>query len=367
MGTDYEESTATAALLEPEEVRRRLLEFDFAHRTTDKPTPCLVVDETTFEDNVEIMAATHPGDRLRPHVKAFKSTALARRLHHAGHRTFTCATLAEVAGMMRAGLGADLLLANQTLDVDHLQRITSDLNSDQQLTVAVDSPETIAAARAGGVQQVLIDVFVGLPRCGCPPDQAVTLADTARRAGLEVRGVMGYEGHLMMVADPRDKDSQVQAAMAVLQTAAQEVGGDTISAGGTGTWNLHTVATELQAGSYTLMDTDYARLDLPFRPALWVEATVISRNPDGWLVVDAGLKAFAMDHGNPIWPMGEVWFCSDEHTTLHPDPELGRNWMVGDRVRLAPAHVDPTVAKHQRMWLIGSGTITEWPVDLRHW
>ena len=51
------------------------------------------------------MAEALPGDRLRPHVKAHKCTALAARQAALGHRAFTCATIAEMEGMARAGLG----------------------------------------------------------------------------------------------------------------------------------------------------------------------------------------------------------------------------------------------------------------------
>lgn len=309
------------------------------------------------------MAEVNPGLRLRPHVKAFKCTELARRLAANGHTAFTCATLAEVEGMIHAGLGDDLLLANETLNVDYLRKIAA---MPGRVTIAVDSTETIAAAAEAGIREVLVDVNVGLPRCGCPPDQAGALADQARAAGLTVRGVMGYEGHLMMVEDRDEKVSKVETAMGMLARAAADVGTDFISAGGTGTYDTNTVATEIQAGSYTLMDTDYGRLDMPFRQALFVESTVISKNVTGeFMVVDAGLKAMGMDHGKPSWNQGKVWFCSDEHTTLGPADISA--WSVGDRVRLAPAHIDPTIAKHERMWFFEGETTTEWPVDLRHW
>ena len=76
-------------------------------------------------------------------------------------------------------------------------------SSKARVTVAVDSEATIEAAAAGGVREVLIDVNVGLPRCGCAPEDAGRLAELARKRGLSVRGVMGYEGHLMMVRGPR--------------------------------------------------------------------------------------------------------------------------------------------------------------------
>ena len=335
----------------------------FENQTTTLPTPCLVVDAEAFAHNVAAMAAVNPGLKLRPHVKAFKCTELARRLAANGHTAFTCATLGEVAGMIRADLGDDLLLANQTLNVDLLREVAA---MDGRVAVAVDSTETVDVAVAAGIGEVFIDVNVGLPRCGCAPEDAGALAAYARNAGLSVRGAMGYEGHLMMVEDRAERIDKVGESMAVLAQAAADIGTDLISGGGTGTFDTNTVATEIQAGSYTLMDTHYDTLDLPFRQALWVEATVISMNREqGYIVADAGLKSLGMDHGKPSWALGKVWFCSDEHVTMAPLSI--DDWAVGDRVRLAPAHVDPTVAKHERMWLLDGGSVTEWPVDLRHW
>ena len=117
-----------------------------------------------------------------------------------------------------------------------------------------------------------------------------------------------------------------------------------ISAGGTGTYDINTAATEIQAGSYALMDTAYAKLGLPFGQALSVLATVVSVSP-GWAVADCGAKAVGMDHGNPTIDGAEVWFCSDEHVTFAP----GQRLEVGAQVRVIPAHVDPTVAYHDRM------------------
>lgn len=339
----------------------------FEDQTTDKKTPCLVIDADAFAANVHAMAQVRPGLQLRPHVKAFKCTELARKLAENGHTAFTCATLSEVAGMIHAGLGTDLLLANETVNLDQLREVAA---LPGRVTIAVDSVETIAMAAKAGVDEVLIDVNVGLPRCGCPPDQAGALADAARAAGLTVRGVMGYEGHLMMVEDPAEKSEKVSDSMALLAQAAEDVGTDFISAGGTGTYDTNTLATEIQAGSYTLMDTQYATLDSPFQQAIWLEATIISINLEsGYVVADSGLKSMAMDHGNPTWPHGKVWFCSDEHITMAPT-DMSR-WSVGDRIRLAPAHIDPTIAKHERMWFIENRgderQVTEWPVDLRHW
>ncbi len=329
-------------------------------KTRELTTPALVVHAAILEANLSAMSAHLPGTRLRPHVKAHKCTALAQRQAARGHRGFTCATIAEMEGMAAAGLGDDLLLANEVADARRLGHLA---RSGARVTVAVDSDATVDAAVTGGVPAVVIDVNVGLPRCGCDPADAGRLADRARSQGLEVRGVMGYEGHVVGVAERARRIELIEPAMAALMAAHDDVGGDLVSAGGTGTFDINTVATEIQAGSYALMDTAYAGLGLPFAPALFVEATVISVSA-GWAVADCGLKALAMDHGDPTIEGSEVWFCSDEHVTF----KSGRPVVVGDRLRVTPAHVDPTVAKHERIHVIDGDEVVEiWPVDLRGW
>ena len=335
-------------------------------RIEDLQTPALLVDAGDFRENIATMSAALPADRLRPHVKAHKCTELARRQAEAGHSNFCCATIKEMEGMAAAGLGADLLLANEVADAGRL----TPLNKTARITVAIDSPETLDAAKAAGIPEVLIDVNVGLPRCGCDPADAGRLADSARKAGLEVRGVMGYEGHAVGLADRVERTRQVEEAMAILAKAQQEVGGEIVSAGGTGSYDINTVATEIQAGSYALMDTAYATLGLPFANALTLIATVISVNKAGWAVADCGLKALGMDHGNPsMLDGGLVWFCSDEHVTFSP-PEGQSLPRVGEKVRVVPAHVDPTVAYHERLNVFDASShkvLETWPVDLRGW
>jgi D-serine deaminase-like pyridoxal phosphate-dependent protein len=115
------------------------------------------------------------------------------------------------------------------------------------------------------------------------------------------------------------------------------------------------------------MDTAYNKLGLPFRQALFVLATVISTTggistAPAWSVANAGLKCFGMDHGTPALDSADVWFCSDEHTTFAPPRP------VGDRVKLIPAHVDPTMAYHERAYVCrGDDVVDVWPIDLRGW
>ena len=92
------------------------------------------------------MSDALPGSRLRPHVKAHKCTALAARQAGQGHAAFTCSTIAEMEGMAGAGLGDDLLLANEVVDATRLGAL---VRAGARVTVAVDSDETIDAAALG--------------------------------------------------------------------------------------------------------------------------------------------------------------------------------------------------------------------------
>lgn len=288
-------------------------------RVADLPTPALVIDAAALETNL--------------------------------------ATMAD------GGLGDDLLLANETVDARRL------------------------AALAALQDRAAVTVDVGLPRCGCAPERAGALADSARSAGMVVRGVMGYEGHLMMADDRIEQRERVDAAMVRLLAAHADVGGDVVSAGGTGTFDLHHVGdggvTEIQAGSYALMDSHYARLGHPFRQAAFVVGTIVSVSgvpvsgvPVSGIsgsrrhaVADVGLKAMGVDHGNPglddgRGPGGAVWFLSDEHLTFAPASAVS----VGDRVFVVPAHIDPTMALHDTAWLIdGDDVVERWAIDLRGW
>lgn len=327
-------------------------------------TPALCFDVDAMQRNLATMATARPGAQLRPHVKAHKCTALATAQATLGHHTFTCATPREVLGMAAAGLGDDLLLANEVVDPARLKALGA-AQSHASITIAVDSIATIDAAHAAGLNSVLIDVNVGLPRCGCEPEAAGRLADYARARSLEVRGVMGYEGHLMVLDDRSRQRDEVAASVDHLLRAHRDVGGEIVSAGGTGTYDLHDRVSEIQAGSYVLMDTHYAQLQLPFELACTVVGTVVSSNAR-FAVADVGLKALGMDHGNPSIDGARVWFCSDEHITFAMLD--GAQPAVGDRTRVIPAHIDPTVAMHDAAWLIrGNEVVDRWAIDLRGW
>ena len=220
----------------------------------DLSTPALVVDTTALAHNLDTMSAALPGARLRPHVKAHKCTALAHeQARPRSRRTSPRATPSEIVGMARAGLGDDLLLANETVDPNGCAPWPT---AGRRVTVAVDSDATVDAAAANGIREVLVDVNVCLPRCGCPPEDA----PAARRPRARARASTSAASWATRVtrSDRRPRRTRGQdrdRRWKRLARVADAVGGDIVSAGGTGTYDINTAATEIQAGSYALMDT----------------------------------------------------------------------------------------------------------------
>jgi len=350
----------------------------------DIPTPALVVDVAAMERNIRRMAdffADGPC-KLRPHFKAHKTPEIARRQLAAGSCTgLTCATVGEAELCADEAITDDILIANEVLGPGKAARVAK-LAHSIDIKVAVDSDAALddiaRAAQAEGVEVgVVIDVNVGLPRCGIEHGQpALKLARRAAdTAGLRLCGVMGYEGHVVGLPDRAEREPRARKAMRRLtETLAlvREAGlpCDIVSAGGTGTFDITgriDGITEIQAGSYVLMDTAYAKLDLPFELAFSLHTTVLSRPRPEQCATDGGLKAATVDHGNPEVKGIEgasVLFLSDEHATiaLPPDSAIA----PGDRIELWPSHIDPTINQHDVLFAVeGDEVVDVWPIAAR--
>jgi D-serine deaminase-like pyridoxal phosphate-dependent protein len=342
-------------------------------RLSSISTPALCVDLDVFERNIERMHAFF-ADRscdIRPHVKAHKTTEIARRQVAAGATVgLCCATVYEAEVFARAGFD-DLLIANEVCDPTKIDRLV-EVAKLATLTVAVDSRRA-ADLLAGTDLRVLIDVNVGLPRCGVAPEGAVELARVATRCGLQVVGVMGYEGHATAIEDRDARAEVARTSMQTLLAVADDLRRESydiaiVSAGSTLTYDVTGTIdgiTEVQVGSYALMDTEFSKSS-DFEEALGCLTTVVSVN-DNIAVLDAGLKTLTIDHGNPMLPSdvpADVLFLSDEHTTLITKD--GWSLQPGDRVFLRPSHVDPTVNLHDRLYAHrGDEVEAVWPVSAR--
>ncbi len=348
------------------------------------PTPALVVDLSAMQRNIDRMAAYYAGRtcKLRPHFKAHKTPAIARRQLAAGSCTgLTCATVGEAEVVVREKLTDEILIANEVVGPGKAARVAK-LAAQASMIVAVDTEyglnDLALAARMTGVEiGVLVDVNVGLPRCGVAPGEpALALAKRVDATdGVVLRGLMGYEGHVVGIADRTDREAKAAKAMDRLLSTARMVREsglrcDIVSGGGTGTYDITGSMegiTEIQAGSYVLMDTAYAALDIPFEQAFTVMGTVLSRPRPEQCAADNGHKSCSEDHGNPAVKGidgATVLFLSDEHATiaLPADCPIA----VGDPIELWPSHIDPTINLHDVMYACDGDDVVEiWPITAR--
>lgn len=346
------------------------------------PTPALVIEVASLDRNIRRMAAFFADGpcRLRPHFKAHKTPEIARRQLAAGsYSGLTCATVSEAE--IVADLCDDILIANEIVGPGKCDRVAA-LARRLNVTIALDSvaglEEIAAAARhARATVGVLIDLNVGQTRCGVMPGEpALALARRVTETdGVRLRGVMGYEGHLQPVRNRAERETRTRDAMAGLVDTARLLRAnglpcDVVSGGGTGTHDISgriPGITEIQAGSYALMDSDYGELDLPFEQAFFLLGTVVSRPDAGRCVADCGHKACTKDHGNPTVVGIEgasVISLNDEHATIALPPNS--TIAVGDRVRLRPSHTDPTVNLHDVFYALeGDRVVDIWPIAAR--
>lgn len=338
-------------------------------------TPALLLDPEALERNLARMAATcaAAGVALRPHVKGHKSPDIARRQLAAGAAGIAAATLPEAAGMVAGGIG-DVLVTSVLPPARAADAVALAARA-ERLVLVVHEPALVdALARealaADASLDVLLDLDVGQRRGGVAPGApARSLADAVREApALALRGVQGYEGHLQAVAEEGERAAASAAAMellagcvAELREAGHAVGWVTTAGTGTAAFAAgHRVVSEVQPGSYALMDTAYARVGgVDFEQAVWVEASVLAVLGPAEVIVDAGLKALSGDMG-PAGVAGRAAAyaaAGDEHGRLTGELTGLR---VGDRVRLVPSHADTTVLLHAAFALPDGGRLAVW-------
>jgi D-serine deaminase-like pyridoxal phosphate-dependent protein len=347
----------------------------------DLLTPALLLDLDVATANISQMAAAlRPlPAALRPHVKAHKCAELGRLQLEAGAVGLTCATVAEVAAFARHGV-TDLLLANQVSSAANL-RVLAQAAATATVTLAVESPEQAALASraatgAGTELGVLIEVDVGAGRGGLRDlAQLAPLAGViAGAAGLRLAGLMGYEGHATSEPSRARRRELVDGALAVLRAAAAELRragheAQVVSAGGTGTFDLtgaDPLITEIQAGSYVIMDTFHQETTPEFGVAVTVAATVLSRH-GGLIVLDAGRKALGGDLRPPRiagLPRTQPRFLNEEHSGFEVPGSAPR---PGDQLRLICGYAPTAVNLYPWYHVVRGGVITgRWPVIGRH-
>jgi D-serine deaminase-like pyridoxal phosphate-dependent protein len=359
-------------------------------REDEVDTPALLIDLDAFEANLDAMAGllAPTGVKLRAHAKTHKSPVIAH-LQMARGAVGQCVQKVAEAEALAWGGVADILVSNEVVGASKLARLAA-LVRIARVAVCADDPAQVraiesAAAEAGVRLSVLVEIDVGAGRCGVAPGpDAVALAKLiAASRHLIFGGLQAYQGSAQHKRTPAERQALIAAAVegtrrTVEQLRQQGLECPIVGGGGTGTFALEAgsgVYTEIQAGSYVFMDADYARnLDAAgapfatFRHALFVLSTVMSAPRPGIAVLDAGLKALAVDSGLPlVWNQPEVTYAgaSDEHGKLTFSPDAAAP-KLGEKLRLVPGHCDPTVDRYD--WYVGvRGGRVEclWPISAK--
>lgn len=351
----------------------------------DLDTPALCLDLDLMEANIRAVAETcrRNGVAWRPHSKGHKSPAIAQLELQAGALGITCAKLGE-AELMAAGGVRDLLIANVIVGPHKIRRLV-ELRRVADPIVCVDHldqvvPISRAMTEAGLKQRLLIEVDIGLGRVGIAPGQpTLAFAERIRELpGVELAGIMGYEGHLLALPDADEKTAQIRAALGILAETRMllEKAGipcRIVSCGGTGDY-LHAVRapgiTEIQAGGAIFMDAFYRHKchipDLSF--ALTVLTTIVSRPAPQRAIIDAGRKTMNIEvHAPQVVGRDDIRVTrlSAEHGELALDPSA-QGLKIGDRLEFIPGYADLTVALHDRLFAFRKERfVGAWPVVAR--
>lgn len=347
-------------------------------RIDDLDTPCLLLDLDRVEANIARMAAffaSRPA-KLRPHFKTPKTPEVARRQLAAGAIGITVAKLGEAEVLADAGLGP-ILMANQVVGPTKIARLMALLARGVDITVAVESEQNVreiaAAAKVAGVAaRAIIEVDSGMHRCGTRSTaETVALARLMVEFGIRYRGMMGYEGHAVMLTDEAERTAKAEASLTVVIEHAEALAEagmppEIVSVGGTGTYAVAGAwpgVTEVQAGSYVFMDGRYqGSLPGEFESALTLLTTVIAVRDD-YAVCDAGLKSLTREFGTSRSLDGrlEAAQLSEEHAHLRGEGVAGLR--IGDRVELLPSHGDTTLNLHDTYHVRrGDEVVEEWPI-----
>jgi len=345
-------------------------------------TPILCIDLDRMESNIEKMAGyCRENDvQWRPHSKCHKTPAIAMKQIEAGAIGTTCPKTSEAEVMAQGGV-RDILIANMIVGEQKLERLAA-MRRWADPIVACDhyaqvEPLAEVCRRRGVTVRTLIEVNIGLNRVGIRPgSDTLELARAIDKLeGVELAGIMGYEGHLLTIPDLTEKEEKIRSAMKVLVGCAEQIRDagiacDIVSAGGTGSYQITATCpgiTELQAGGGIFMDPFYRNVcqvgELEY--ALTVLATVVSRPTLERAILDCGRKTMNPDIHMPALAGdedAEVVRLSAEHCELKLGPKSQR-LKIGDKVEVVVGYGDFTTVLHDEFFGFRDNKLeTVWPI-----
>jgi 3-hydroxy-D-aspartate aldolase len=308
---------------------------------------------------------------LRAHSKVHRVPIIAHKQIEAGAIGLCCQKVSEAEVMVAAGI-KDIIVTNQIVAPSKIMRLLA-LAKQARICVPIDSQSnaeslSIAAQKEGIELETLVDVHLDSNRCGVEPGEpAAKLANAiVRLKALKLRGLMGFEGQLSAI-EPREKrrieiekyESLLIKTKRLIENTGTKV--EDISTGATGTYDVSGATpeiTEVQAGTYVLMDSAYRKHVQEFSCALTVLSTIISKPSDQRIITDAGLMSISVALGNPE-VIGNENLAVDE---LHAENTVLKitgpcNAQVEDKIEFIPSYLDGTVNYYNKMFGLRKGRV----------
>ncbi|ALA23935.1 metal-activated pyridoxal enzyme [Piscirickettsia salmonis] len=355
-------------------------------------TPALVIDQQKLLANLHFMQkfANQHGKQLRPHAKTHKCSHLAKLQQQIGAIGICVTKIAEAEVLVKHGI-TGILITSPVVTPQKIQRLMILAKQDSSIMVVIDhagNAEVLnqAAVQADITLKVLVDIDPGVQRTGTSYQQALILGQQLHELpGLELQGIQCYAGNLQHVHDfhvrqQASSQAMQRASEVFSQFKAANLPCTILTGTGTGTYDIDSqvsLVSEMQPGSYTVMDQEYANIQGQnlhrfdqFAPAMTLLTTVISANHDHHVTVDAGLKSLYIDQTPPrIISHPHLHYdwggFGDEHGKVTSDGN-GPLPKVGDVLELIVPHCDPTINLFDQFYITQANLITEiWPIDLR--
>lgn len=344
-------------------------------------SPALVVFPERIKTNIDRMIQMAGGtERLMPHIKTHKMGEVIQLQMDKGITKFKCATIAEGELLGEAG-AKEVLLAYQPVGpkVERLLKLVQKYPM-TQFSALIDDPAAAQGiaqvfAKANKTVPVYLDLDVGMHRTGIAAgDKAFELYRLAKvLEGIEPVGLHLYDGHFREPSFAERKADCDKAFLPVRQLARRIEEKTTIIAGGTPTFPIHALRSDVRCspGTCLLWDWGY-NSGLPeqdFLFAALVVSRVISKTDDRYICTDLGHKSIAAEKPFPRvyflnLPNAKAVLQSEEHLVL----DVGNNqaFSVGTVLYGVPNHICPTCALYERAYVVEDQQVAkEWKVVSR--
>ncbi|KTD08507.1 DSD1 family PLP-dependent enzyme [Legionella jamestowniensis] len=356
-------------------------------------TPCLVIDREKLHYNLKKMQehGLQHGIQIRPHCKTHKCTTLAKLQLAYGAIGICAAKVSEAEGLIKQGIRS-VLLTSPVVTPYKIKRLLDSFKTAPDSLLIVDNQQNIAdleeaASHHQQTINILLDIDPGLGRTGINPHLTLDLAQSIQESKwLNFKGIQCYAGNLQHITSYEERKAislqTMQMASEVVQELKQQgLPCEILTGSGTGTYDIDIAAsgvTEIQPGSYAVMDVEYAAIGSredsqhfhTFQHAMTLLTTVISSNRKEHVTVDAGTKSLYVDkkhfpeiisHANLKYDWGGF---GDEHGKI-----TSRNGKLpdnGEVIELIVPHCDPTINLFDQFYIVSNDQVVDvWDIDLR--